>query len=327
MIRRALRAGDARRRDHAGPRRLGVQEQGRAGAPRRDRRLPAEPARRPAGRGRRSEVGGGGDHARGKPRRAVRGARLQGHDRPVRREADVLPRLLGAGQGRRARAQHDERQDRADRAHPPDAREPPRGARGDRRRRDRRDRRASSSRRPATRSPSTRRRSCSSRCPSRIRSSRSRSSRKTKADQDKLATGAAAARRGGSDLPRLERRGDRADAHRGDGRAAPRDHRRPPRRASSTVDGNVGRPQVAYRETITKPGREASGQVRPADGRLGPVRRRAHQPLPEPGRGLRVRRQGRRRPKSRRSTSRRSNQGIAGGDERRASSPASPSST
>ena len=37
-----------------------------------------------------------------------------------------------------------------------------------------------------------------------------------------------AARRGGSDLPRLLRRGDRADAHRRHGRAAPRDHRRPP---------------------------------------------------------------------------------------------------
>ena len=40
--------------------------------------------------------------------------------------------------------------------------------------------------------------------------------------------GAPAPRRGGSDLPRLVGRGDRADAHRGDGRAAPRDHRRPP---------------------------------------------------------------------------------------------------
>ena len=74
-------------------------------------------------------------------RRAVLGARLQGHVRPVRRQADVLPRLLGPAQGRRPRAQHDERQDRAHRPHPPDAREPPRGARGDRRGRDRRGRR------------------------------------------------------------------------------------------------------------------------------------------------------------------------------------------
>ena len=52
------------------------------------------------------------------------------------------------------------------------------------------------------------------------------------------------------------------------------------------VDANVGRPQVAYRETVVEAGREDPGQVRPADGRLGPVRRRGHQPVPqEPGQG------------------------------------------
>ena len=62
------------------------------------------------------------------------------------------------------------------------------------------------------------------------------------------------------------------------------------------VDANVGRPQVAYRETISQAGREDPGQVRPPDGRLGPVRRRGHQPAPAgAGRGLRVRRQDRRR--------------------------------
>ena len=50
-----------------------------------------------------------------------------------------------------------------DRPHPPDAREPPRGARGDRRRRDRRRASASSRRPPATRSRRRRTRSCSSR--------------------------------------------------------------------------------------------------------------------------------------------------------------------
>ena len=44
------------------------------------------------------------------------------------------------------------------------------------------------------------------------------------------------------------------------------------------VDANVGRPQVAYRETISQAGREGPGQVRPPDRRLGPVRRRDHQP-------------------------------------------------
>ena len=62
------------------------------------------------------------------------------------------------------------------------------------------------------------------------------------------------------------------------------------------VEGNVGRPQVSYRETIGRAGREDPGPVRPADGRLGPVRRRRHQPLPAgAGRGLRVRGQDRRR--------------------------------
>ncbi len=60
--------------------------------------------------------------------------------------------------------QHDDRQDRAHRPHPPDAREPPRGARGDRRGRDRgQEGRPSSRPRPATRWQPSRRRSCSSR--------------------------------------------------------------------------------------------------------------------------------------------------------------------
>ena len=94
---------DARRRDHAGAARLRVQEQGRAAAPRRRRRLPAEPARRPGRAGHRPEDRGR-DHARGLGGRAVLGARLQGHVRPVRRQAHVLPGLLGTGQGRRPRA-------------------------------------------------------------------------------------------------------------------------------------------------------------------------------------------------------------------------------
>ena len=62
------------------------------------------------------------------------------------------------------------------------------------------------------------------------------------------------------------------------------------------VAANVGRPQVAYRETDLAAGREGAGQVRPPDRRLGPVRRRRDQPAPAgAGRGLRVRRQDRRR--------------------------------
>ena len=40
------------------------------------------------------------------------------------------------------------------------------------------------------------------------------------------------------------------------------------------VDANVGRPQVAYRETISQPAEKRPRPVRPPDGRLGPVRRR-----------------------------------------------------
>ena len=62
------------------------------------------------------------------------------------------------------------------------------------------------------------------------------------------------------------------------------------------VDANVGRPQVAYRETAGQAVDKVQAQVRPADGRLGPVRRRDDQPDPaEPRRRLRVRGQDRRR--------------------------------
>ena len=44
------------------------------------------------------------------------------------------------------------------------------------------------------------------------------------------------------------------------------------------VEANVGRPQVSYRETVRGDGREDRRQVRPPDRRLGPVRRRLHQP-------------------------------------------------
>ncbi len=73
--------------------------------------------------------------------RAVLGPRLQGHDRPVRRQADVLPGLLRPAQGGLRDLQRDERQEGAHRPHPPDARQPSRGAGGDRRGRDRRRRR------------------------------------------------------------------------------------------------------------------------------------------------------------------------------------------
>ena len=159
-------------------------------------------------------------------RGAVRSARIQGHDRPVRRQAHVLPRVLGPGQGRRPRPQRDERQDGADRPHPPDAREPPRGAGGDRRGRDRRRGRAQvhDHRRHARR---------------RLRADRarvdgvprSRHLGRDRAEDEgrpgQALGGAPAARRGGSDLPRLDGRGDGPDDHRRHGRALARDQGRP----------------------------------------------------------------------------------------------------
>ena len=44
------------------------------------------------------------------------------------------------------------------------------------------------------------------------------------------------------------------------------------------VDANVGKPQVAYRETITAAGREGRDALRPPDRRPGPVRPRRHRP-------------------------------------------------
>ena len=69
---------------------------------------------------------------------AVQRPGLQDRGRPVRRQARVLPGLLGHAQGRLVRPEPDEGQARADRAHPPDAREPPRGDRRGLRRRHRR---------------------------------------------------------------------------------------------------------------------------------------------------------------------------------------------
>ena len=93
------------------------------------------------------EVNNKGEHRRrGRSRKPddaepVRGARLQGDGRPVRRQADLLPRLLGQAQRRQPRPERDQRQDRARRAAADDARQPPRGDRGVLRGRHRRRRR------------------------------------------------------------------------------------------------------------------------------------------------------------------------------------------
>ena len=80
--------------------------------------------------------------ARPSDTRAVQRPGLQDRRRPVRRQAGLLPGLLGHAQGRLVRLQPGQGQARAHRAHPPDARQPPRGDRRGLRRRHRRGRRA-----------------------------------------------------------------------------------------------------------------------------------------------------------------------------------------
>ena len=162
--------GDARQLDHAGPARLGVQEQGRPAPARRGDRLPAVAGRRAARHGHRPE-GRRGDDAIGGPERAVRRAGLQGHDRPVRRQAHVLPRLLGQAQLGLVRPERLDRPQGAGRPRARDARQPPRGPPGGRRGRDRGGRRpqADHDRRHALRSRTAR--SCSRRSTSPSRSS------------------------------------------------------------------------------------------------------------------------------------------------------------
>ncbi len=73
------------------------------------------------------ENGKEGERKRGR-RRAVRRPRVQDHDRPVRRPADLLPRLFGRHQLGRHRLQPDQGPQGAPRPHPADARQPARGA-------------------------------------------------------------------------------------------------------------------------------------------------------------------------------------------------------
>ena len=108
---------------------------------------------------------------------------------------------------------------------------------------------------------------------------------KTKSDQEKLGVGPGEADGRGPDLPRQDRRADRPGRHRRHGRAAPRDHRRPP---EARVQRRGQRRQAAGR---LQGNADASGrrrdEVRQADRRPRPVRRTSKiQLFPgEPGTG------------------------------------------
>ncbi len=116
--------------------RLGVQEQGRAGDARCRHRVHAVADRDAAGEGHRRP------RRRGDPRRerrgAVLGAGVQDPERPVRRQPDVLPRLLGRAQLGRPGVRAGQEQEGAHRPPAADARQRARGDQGSPRRRHRR---------------------------------------------------------------------------------------------------------------------------------------------------------------------------------------------
>ncbi|CAA9483855.1 MAG: Translation elongation factor G, partial [uncultured Solirubrobacteraceae bacterium] len=281
--------GDARGRAHAGPLRLLLQEQGRPAAARRDHRLPPEPARGPADRRLRARARRG----RGPPghpcrvrRGAVLRARVQDHGRPLRRQAHLLPRLLGQARGGLAGAQRELRQDGAHRPHPDDARERPRGRPGGLlgRHRGRGRHQAGDHGRHA--------RGARQADPPRDDDLPRAGHQGRDRAQDEVRPGEDVRRprppgRGGPDLPRADERGVRPDGDLRHGRAAPRGPRGPDdarvqgRRERRPPAGLLPRDDLRHRP-------EGGGPVRPPDGRLGPVRHRLHRHRARARRGLRL---------------------------------------
>ena len=286
--------GDARDQADPGPVRLELQEQGRAAAAGRGDRLPPEPARRPAGRGSRDRrrartTAASGRRAPCLRRRAVRGAGVQDHGRPVRRQAHLLPDLLGQARGGLADPQRHHRPDRAHRADPDDARQRarggPRGLRGRHRRRRRHQ--AGGDRRHA-RGPGQADPARDDRVPRAGDQGRDRAEDEGRPGED--VDRARPAGRGGPDLPGPDQRGDRTDRDLRDGRAAPRGAGRPD---APRVQGRRQRrpPAGLLPRDRARHGREGRGQVRPPDRRSGPVRDRVHQSRAGARRGLRLRQQ------------------------------------
>ena len=141
-----------RQRNRADAVRQRVQEQGRAGHARRGDRLSAVAGRRARHyRPRRTRQG---NRAPSERHRSVLRARLQDHDRPVRRPADFLPRVFGRGEFGRHGLQRDQGKEGAPWPDPADARERAQGNQGSLRGRHRRGRRPEGSdhRRHAVRS-------------------------------------------------------------------------------------------------------------------------------------------------------------------------------
>ena len=269
--RRAVGRGDQERaapahdreRDRPDDVRLRVQEQGRAGDARRHHRLHAGADRHSAGQGRARERQAG-RAPRGR-RRAVRGARLQDHDRPVRRPADLLPRLFGHHQLGRHRLQPDQGPEGAPRPHPADARQPARGDQGSARGRHRGGGRPQGSdhRRHAVRSGSL----DHAREDDLPRAGDPR--RRRAEDQGRPGKDGHRAQSPGAGrpvVPRPHGRGIGADDHLRHGRAAPRDSRRPD--------------EARIRRRGER--RRAAGRVPRSDQEDGAGRRQVHQAVRRP---------------------------------------------
>ena len=294
-LRRALRTATLASDVRAGAVRVGLQEQGRPAHARRRGRLPAEPARPAAHPGHQAGQGRGDRRAAARRRRALRRPGLQDHDRPLRGQAHLPAGLLGHPAQGGHRHQHHQGPQGADRPAPADARQPPRGQGRHLRRRHRGRGRAQADhhRRHPVATPTTRSSSRRSTFPEPV--IHVAVEPKTKADQDKLCKALFAL---SEEDPTFRVRTDEETGQTvisGMGELhlevlVDRMLR------EFSVDANVGKPQVAYRETIRKTGGEGRGALRPPDRRPGPVRPRGHQPRAHrPRRGLRVRRQDHRR--------------------------------
>ena len=253
--------------------RLGVQEQGRPARARRDRRIPAEPARRAAASRATSPSRRTTASSASPTTRAVLGARVQDHVRPVRRAAHLPARLLRRAAQRLPRAELDEGPQGAHRARPADAREPPRGHGGGVHGRHRR-------------------RGRSQALDHRRHDLRPRQAGRARVDQ--LPDAGHLGRRRAEDQGRpgqARRRSGEALRRGPDVRRASSTTRpgRPSSRgwasctstssstassASSTSTRTSGKPQVAYRETIRKEVHKVEAALRPADRRPRPVRPR-----------------------------------------------------
>jgi elongation factor G len=230
-------------------------------------------------------------------RRAVLGAGLQDRRRPAPRQADLLPRLLGHARGRRPVLNSTKGRKERIGKHLPDARQQARGDRG--------------GRAPATSSPSSASRTPppATRCATRNAPVVLESMTfpepvievaiepKTKADQEKLGT---AIQRLAEEDPTFrvktdEETGQTIIAGMGELHLEILVDRM---KREFKVEANVGKPQVAYRETIRKPVEKLDYTHKKqtgGSGQFAKVRSTLEPHRPRRG-GLRVRQQGHRRP-------------------------------